>query len=159
MTSKLHTKHIFNTLHKFIKYSKNITRHSLLAVSFAFLTCIASTMTAQAELIDLSDSEPVIQLSTQDANWLIKPNFRINERCLRHLNNRTELNALLSFMTDEQGKIISAEVIKSSGDACIDEMALKQIRRGQLKPLTFKGDKVKIRVTLPLKFVIRDWED
>lgn len=159
MTSKLHTKPIFNTLHKVIKHSKNITRQSLLTVLFAFLTCIASTTTAQAELIDLSNPEPVIQLSTQDANWLIKPDFSIDYRCLRHLNIGTELNALLSFMTDEQGKIISAEVTKSSGDTCIDKMALKQIRRGQLKPLTFKGDKVKIRVTLPLKFVIRNWED
>lgn len=164
MTSKLHTKPIFNTLHKVIKPSKNITRQSLLAVLFAFLTCIVSTMTAQAELIDLSDSEPVIQLSTKDASWVKQPSFRFSERSRRCLDSETGepmkvssgqiLEVTLSFLVDKQGSITRVNVEESSGNRCLDRSAIQQVKVGRFRPFMKNGKAVLAQVTLPIKFVI-----
>lgn len=161
MTSKLHTKPIFNNV---ISHSKNIIKQNLLAVLFAFFTCIASTTTAQAELIDLSDSEPVIQLSTQDANWLKQPSFRLSERSLRCLDSETGepvkvssgqiLAVSLKLLVNESGNITKVEIVESSGNRCLDSSAAYQVRTGLMKPFVIKGKKVAGQVTLPIKFEV-----
>lgn len=159
MTSKLHTKLAFNTSSHFLTNIKNISAYSFYVGLFVLFTLTASMKPAQAELVDLSSPEPIIQISISDANWLIKPDFSIDNRCLRHLKGGTELSASLSFIIDEESKITSVKIIKSSDEACIDSMAVRQVRTGRLKPLTLKGDALKGRVTLSLNFVIRDWEN
>ena len=154
MIRKLHIKPAFNTVSTFFTNIKPIGIYGLFVTLSALFT-----MTAQAELVDLSNPEPVIQLSTRDTNWLIKPDFIIDNHCLKYLEGGTELSAALSLIVDEEGKITSVKIIESSGKDCIDSMAVRQVRKGRLKPFTLKGDALKGIVTLPLNFVIMDWEN
>ncbi len=109
---------------------------------------------ARADLIDLSNPESVIEYAISDANWLIKPDFSIDRRCLDRLEEGSELDVLLTFLIDEQGKITQVKIIKSSGDTCIDRTVVRQAVTGRLKPWTLKGKTIKGRAILPLKFVI-----
>ena len=154
MNRKLHTKPTFNTTSHLLAKTKSLGVYSLFVILSALFT-----MTAQAELVDLSNPEPVINFASREANWLIKPDFTIENHCLKHLKSGAELSAALSLIIDEEGKIISVKIIESSGKECIDRMAVRQVRKGRLKPFTLKGDALKSRVTLPLNFVIMDWED
>ena len=120
MTHKLHTKPIFYTVRKVISHSKNIIKQSLLAVLLALFTCIASTTPAQAELVDLSNPESVIQFSTQDASWLKQPEFYFREGSLRCSDSVTGepirvrsgqiLEVTLSLVVDKQGSITRVNV-------------------------------------------------
>lgn len=165
MIRNQHTKFALNhiasndTASHFLTNIKSIDIYSLLVTFFALFTMTASVTPAQAELVDLSSPEPIIQISISEANWSIKPDFSIDNRCLRHLKGGTELSASLSLIIDEEGKITSVKIIKSSDESCIDSMAVRQVRKGRLKPLTLQGDALKGRVTLPLNFVIMDWEN
>lgn len=161
MTSKLHTKPIFNTLHKAISPSKNISRHGLLAVLFAFFTCIVSTTTAQAELIDLSNSEPVIQFPMYQSYWSRIPSFKINEDSLICLKEETTevisgqiLAVSLKLLVDESGNITKVEVVESSGNKCLDRSSVQQVKVGRFQPFMKNGKAVLAQVTLPIKFAI-----
>lgn len=166
MISKLHTKPIFNTLHKVIKHSKNITRQSLLTVLFTLFTCIVSTTTSQAELIDLSDSEPVIQASTRDAGWLRPPKFdRVHQHINQYLTPRSydqDGNAIgpykkifkMVFLleVDKEGNIGDIKVIESSGMENIDSIFSTELKKARFKPFAAKGKAVNGKVTIPIVF-------
>ena len=81
MIRKLHTKLSFNTASTFFTNIKPVGIYGVLVTLFALFTMTASVTPAQAELVDLSSPEPVIQLSTQDASWLTPPRF---DRAIRH---------------------------------------------------------------------------
>ncbi|WP_087042087.1 energy transducer TonB [Psychrobacter sp. JB385] len=169
MTSKLHTKPTFNATSNNIdsKFTTHITaigKHSLLSILLTFFTLIASTKTAQAELVDLSNPEPVIQFSTQDASWLKQPEFYFREGSLRCSDSVTGepirvrsgqiLEVTLSLLVDEQGSITHVNVRESSGNRCFDRKATRQVKTGIMKPFFIKGKKVTGRVTLPIKFKV-----
>ncbi len=55
------------------------------------------------------------------------------------------------IVIDEDGKVIEAEVSKSS-DPGFEESALAAVRKWRFKPAKVEGAAVKVRVTLPMKF-------
>ncbi|MGP5211255.1 energy transducer TonB [Psychrobacter alimentarius] len=172
MTSKLHTKPTFNATSnnidsKFITHITAIGKHSLLSILLTFFTLIASTKTAQAELVDLSNPEPVIQFSTQDASWLRSPRFenipaylnRYLIRCSYDQDgnvvepcDKTDLEMVFSLRVDKQGSIKNITVIKSSGIKQVDAAFTREIKRASFKPFLIKGRAVKGNVTLPITF-------
>lgn len=161
MTSKSHTKPIFYTFFKAITSSKNISRHSLLAVLFTLFTCITSMTTAQAELFDLSSSEPAIQFPMYKSYWSIMPSFKINEDSLSCLKEDTTevineqiLAISLKLLVDESGNITQVEVVESSGNKCLDRSSVQQVKLGRFRPFMKNGKAVLAQVTLPIKFEV-----
>ncbi|MGO1742635.1 MAG: hypothetical protein ACTHYZ_00005, partial [Psychrobacter sp.] len=75
MISKLHIKPVFNTAFHLLTNIKAISTYSLLTSLLALFALTVSMTPVQAELVDLSDSEKVIQFSSRDANWLQPPKF------------------------------------------------------------------------------------
>ncbi|WP_201549116.1 energy transducer TonB [Psychrobacter fjordensis] len=152
MTRKLHTKLAFNKDSHFFTNIKSISAYSLLVTMFALFTMTASITPAQAELIDLTESEPVTQVSISNAYWVKMPTFRIDYHCLRKMNPGTKLNLLLDVSVDKQGKITSIKIIKSSGNRCLDRSAIQQAKRGRMKPFMIKGKAVRARFRLPIEY-------
>ena len=167
MTRKLHIKPAFNTVSTFFTNIKPIGIYGLLAIFFALFTMTASMVPAQAELVDLSSPEPVIQLSTQDASWLKPPKFdRLVRSMNRYLINcsydqdgnvirpceRTDLEMVFSLRVDKQGSIQNVKVIKSSGKEVIDKKVARELYKARLKPFSRKGQAVEGNVTLPIEF-------
>ena len=167
MTSKSHIKSIFNTVDNVISSSKNISRHSLLAFLFALFTCIASTTPAQAELVDLSNSEPVIKFSSRDASWLRAPRFenipaylnRYLIRCSYDQDGnvvkpcgKTDLKMVFSLRVDKQGSIKNIIVVESSGIKQVDAAFTREIKRARFKPFLIKGQSVEGSAVLPIVF-------
>ena len=105
MTSKLHTKPDLNTTSSLLTNIKSIGANSLLVTMFALFTMIVSTTPAQAEIVDLSESEPVTQVSINNASWVKMPMFRIEPHCINTMSTGTKLNLLLDVSVDKQGKI------------------------------------------------------
>ncbi|MGP9691611.1 energy transducer TonB [Psychrobacter sp. AOP30-A2-5] len=167
MTHKSHTKLSFNTASTFFTNIKPIGIYGLLVTMFALFTMIVSTTPAQAEIVDLSSPEPIIQLSTLDASWLTPPKFdRLVRSMDRYLINcsydqdgnvirpceRTDLEMVFSLRVDKQGSIKNVKVIESSGVARIDKMAIRELYKARLKPFLIKGRAVEGNVTLPIEF-------
>ncbi len=175
MTHKSHTKLAFNniasnkTASPFLTNIKSIGIYSLLVTFFALFTMTTSMTPAQAELVDLSNPEPIIQLSTQDASWLRPPTF---DRAIRHNPigrylihcsydengaaikpcDRTDLKIVLSLRVDKQGSIKNIKVIESSGVESIDKMTIRELYKARLKPFLIKGQAVMGNVNVPIVF-------
>lgn len=175
MTRKLNTKLAFNhiasndTVFHFLTSIKSISAYGLLVTLFTLFTMSVSTMPAQAELVDLSNSEPVIQLSTRDASWLRPPRF---DRAIRYTSmdkylihcsydedgavikpcHRTDLKMVFSLHVDKQGSIKDIKVIESSGVERIDKITIRELYKARFKPFLIKGQAVKGRVALPIVF-------
>ena len=167
MTHKSHTKLSFNTASTFFTNIKPIGIYGLLVTMFALFTMIVSTTPAQAEIVDLSSPEPIIQLSTLDASWLTPPKFdRLVRSMDRYLINcsydrdgnviipceRTDLEMVFSLRVDKQGSIQNVKVIKSSGKEVIDKKVARELYKARLKPFSRKGQAVEGNVTLPIEF-------
>ena len=167
MTRKLQTNLAFNIASYFLTNIKFLSAYSLLAILFTLFTMTASMVPAQAELVDLSSPEPVIQLSTQDASWLKPPKFdRLVRSMNRYLINcsydqdgnvirpceRTDLEMVFSLRVDKQGSIQNVKVIKSSGKEVIDKKVARELYKARLKPFSRKGQAVEGNVTLPIEF-------
>lgn len=167
MTRKLQTNLAFNIASYFLTNIKFLSAYSLLAILFALFTMTASMVPAQAELVDLSSPEPVIQLSTQDASWLKPPKFdRLVRSMNRYLINcpydqdgnvirpceRTGLEMVFSLRVDKQGSIQNVKVIKSSGKEVIDKKVARELYKARFKPFLIKGRAVEGNVTLPIEF-------
>ena len=178
MTHKLHTKLAFNhiasnkTASLFLNNIKSIGTYGLLTTLFALFMMTASITPAQAELVDLSSPEPIIQLSTQDASWLRPPTF---DRAIRHNPigrylihcsydengaaikpcDRKDLKMIFSLLVDKQGSIKNIKVIESSGVERIDKMAIRELYKARFKPFLRKGKAVMGNVDVPIVFTAR----
>ena len=167
MISKLHIKPVFNTAFHLLTNIKAISSYSLLTSLFVLFTLTVSMTPAQAELVDLSDSEKVIQFSTRDASWLRPPKFdRVANSMHKYLTNctyymdgddlkpckKTVLKMVFSLYVDKQGSIKYIKMIESSGVEKIDRMFTREIYKARLKPFLIKGQAVEGRVTLPIIF-------
>ena len=167
MTHKSHTKLSFNTASTFFTNIKPIGIYGLLVTMFALFTMIVSTTPAQAEIVDLSSPEPIIQLSTLDASWLTPPKFdRLVRSMDRYLINcsydqdgnvirpceRTDLEMVFSLRVDKQGSIQNVKVIKSSGKEVIDKKVARELYKARLKPFLIKGQAVMGDVNVPIVF-------
>ncbi|MBP3946515.1 energy transducer TonB [Psychrobacter sp. K31L] len=175
MTHKSHTKLAFNhiasnkTVSHFLTNIKYISTYSLLTTLFTFFTMTASVTPAQAELVDLSNPEPVIQFASREASWLKPPTF---DRAIRHNPigrylihcsydengaaikpcDRTDLKIVLSLRVDKQGSIKNIKVIESSGVESIDKMTIRELYKARLKPFLIKGQAVMGNVNVPIVF-------
>ena len=152
MTRKLHTKLAFNKDSHFLSNIKSIGAYSLLVSFFALFTITVSITPAQAEIVDLSESEPVTQVSINNASWVKMPMFRIEPHCINTMSTGTKLNLLLDVSVDKQGKITSIKIIKSSGNRCLDRSAIQQAKRGRMKLFMIKGKAVRARFRLPIEY-------
>ena len=167
MIRKLHTKLSFNTASTFFTNIKPIGIYGLLVTMFALFTMIVSTTPAQAEIVDLSSPEPIIQLSTLDASWLTPPKFdRLVRSMDRYLINcsydqdgnvirpceRTDLEMVFSLRVDKQGSIQNVKVIKSSGKEVIDKKVARELYKARLKPFLREGKAVMGDVNVPIIF-------
>ncbi|GAA0800191.1 energy transducer TonB [Psychrobacter piscatorii] len=167
MTYKLHTKPALHTVFYFLTNINSIGVYSMLVTLFAFSTITIGMTPAQAELIDLSNPEPVIQLSTRDASWLRSPRFenipaylnRYLIRCSYDQDgnvvkpcDKTDLEMAFLLQVDKQGSIKNITVIKSSGIKQVDAAFTREIKRASFKPFLIKGRAVKGNVTLPIAF-------
>ena len=167
MIRKLHTKLSFNTASTFFTNIKPIGIYGLLVTMFALFTMIVSTTPAQAEIVDLSSPEPIIQLSSLDASWLTPPKFdRLVRSMDRYLINcsydqdgnvirpceRTDLEMVFSLRVDKQGSIQNVKVIKSSGKEVIDKKVARELYKARLKPFLIKGQAVVGDVNVPIVF-------
>ena len=167
MTHKSHTKLSFNTASTFFTNIKPIGIYGLLVTMFALFTMIVSTTPAQAEIVDLSSPEPIIQLSTLDASWLTPPKFdRLVRSMDRYLINcsydqdgnvirpceRTDLEMVFSLRVDKQGSIQNVKVIKSSGKEVIDKKVARELYKARLKPFLREGKAVMGDVNVPIIF-------
>ena len=148
---------------------KPVGIYGVLVTLFALFTMTASVTPAQAELVDLSSPEPIIQLSTQDASWLTPPRF---DRAIRHTSidkylihcsydengaaikpcDRTDLKIVLLLRVDKQGSIKNIKVIESSGVESIDKMTIRELYKARLKPFLIKGQAVMGDVNVPIVF-------
>ena len=162
MNRKLHTKPTFNTTSHLLAKTKS------LGVYGVFVTLSALfTMTAQAELVDLSNPEPVINFASREASWLKTPSFYKVVRSMdRGFTNCTYyidgddlkpcgprvLKILFSLQVDKQGNIKDIRVIESSGVEKVDRMTIRELYKAQFKPFLIKGRPVEGRVTLPVEF-------
>ncbi|WP_025651648.1 MULTISPECIES: energy transducer TonB [unclassified Psychrobacter] len=169
MIRKLHTNLAFNTSSPFRTSIKFISAYGLLVSLFALFTITVSMTSAQAELVDLSNSEPFIQFSTRDVSWLRPPRF---DRAIRYTSidkylihcsydeegavikpcDRTDLTMVFSLHVDKEGNIKDIKLIESSGLKEVDSFFAKQIYKARLKPFLRKGQAVKGRVALPITF-------
>ena len=160
MTHKLHTKLAFNhiasnkTASHFLTNIKSISTYGLLTTLFALFTMTASMVPAQAELVDLSNREPVTQISISNANWVVRPILRIESHCINTMSTGDKLTLLLYGSIDKQGKITRVQVKKSSGNQCLDENAIRQVRSGRMKPVMVKGKAVMASFSLPIIFTV-----
>ena len=165
MIRKLHTKLAFNTSSHFLTNIKTISAYSLLTSLFVLSMMTVGMTPVQAELVDLSDSEKVIQFSSRDTNWLQPPKLSFNRRSLRCLDEETgepvkisreqTFEVTLGFQVDKQGEITKIYVEKSSGNKCFDRNAARQVQTGRLMPFLLKGKAVKGKVSLPIRFEYR----
>ena len=167
MISKLHTKLAFNTISNITTHLKTIVKHGFLAIGLAFFTFIANTTIAHAELVDLSNPEPVIQLSTRDASWLRPPRFDRVARSMERYSTPLSINQhgniigpydrkpfkmVFSLYVDKQGNIGEVKVIESSGVENIDSIFSTALKKARFKPFAIKGQLVNGRVTIPIVF-------
>ena len=161
MTHKSHTKLAFNhiasndTVSHFLTNIKSISTYGLLTTLFALFTITVSITPAQAELIDLTESEPVTQVSISNAYWVKMPIFKIGYHCLKTMSTGDKFNLLLDVSVDEQGTITSVQVKKSSGHRCLDRSTTQQAKNGQTKPFMIKGKAVRARFSLPIRYVVQ----
>ena len=95
MIRKLHIKPAFNTVSTFFTNIKPISTYGLLTTLFALFTMTASMVPAQAELVDLSNREPVTQISISNANWVVRPILRIESHCINTMSTGDKLTLLL----------------------------------------------------------------
>ena len=144
-----------DTASLFLSNIKSIGAYSLLVTMFALLTMTASITPAQAELIDLTESEPVTQVSISNAYWVKMPIFKIGYHCLKTMSIGDKFNLLLDVSVDEQGTITSVQVKKSSGHRCLDRSTTQQAKNGQTKPFMIKGKAVRARFSLPIRYVVQ----
>ena len=63
----------------------------------------------------------------------------------------TEGKVLVQAVVDENGKVISTNVIKGIGAGC-DEVALDAVINSKFKPGKQRGKNVKVQVTIPIVF-------
>ena len=160
MTRKLNIKLAVNhiasndTVFHFLTSIKSISAYGLLVTLFTLLTLSVSTMPAQAELVDLSNFEPVTQISISNANWVVRPILRIESHCINTMSTGDKLTLLLYGSIDKQGKITRVQFKKSSGNQCLDENAIRQVRSGRMKPVMVKGKAVMASFSLPIIFTV-----
>ncbi|MBF0657213.1 TonB family protein [Psychrobacter sp. NG25] len=173
MTHTSHTKLAFNniasnkTASHFLTNIKSIGIYSLLVTMFGLFTMTASITPAQAELVDLSSPEPVIQFAGQDASWLRPPNF---DQVVRSMDKRLinctyyidgddlkpcggrVFKMVFSLSIVKQGSIRSVKVIESSGMKTIDAAFARELKRARFKPFLIKGKAVAANIKLPIVF-------
>ena len=173
MIRKRHTKLALNhiasnkTASHFLTNIKSISTYSLLTTLFALFTITVSITPAQAELVDLSSPEPVIQFAGQDASWLRPPNFdqvvrSMDKRlinCTYYIDGddlkpcgRRVFKMVFSLSVDKQGGIRNVKVIESSGMKTIDAAFARELKRARFKPFLRKGKAVEGRVDIPIVF-------
>ena len=172
MTHKLHTKLTFNhiasnkTASHFLTNIKSIGIYSLLVTFFALFTMTTSMTPAQAELVDLSSPEPVIQFASREASWLRPPNFERLDRSMHsYLTDcsydqygnviqcyRTDLKMVFSLRVDTQGGIRNVKVIESSGIKKIDNAFSRELQKARFKPFLKEGKAVVANIELPIVF-------
>ena len=173
MTHKLHTKLALNhiasndTASLFLSNIKSIGAYSLLVTMFALFTMTASITAAQAEIVDLSNPDPLIQFAGQDASWLRPPNFdqvvrSMDKRlinCTYYIDGddlkpcgRRVFKMVFSLSVDKQGGIRNVKVIESSGMKTIDAAFARELKRARFKPFLIKGKAVEGMVEIPIVF-------
>lgn len=122
---------------------------------------IFATHNANAELKDLSPTQPVIQFASSDAKWVHQPRF--DSRYIRNLGSRShcdpeesckskrvEMEFLLKV--NKEGKIENITVLKSSGSDKIDREFMRELRRSLLKPFRKDSKTVAGSVAVPIIF-------
>ncbi len=65
-----------------------------------------------------------------------------------------EGSVVVSFVVDETGHVLNAQVERGIGAGC-DEEALRVIRKTKFKPGVQDGQPVKVRTTLPIRFKLK----
>ena len=156
-----------DTASLFFSNIKSIGAYSLLVTFFALFTMTASIAPAQAELVDLSSPEPIIQFAGQDASWLRPPNF---DQVVRSMDKRLinctyyidgddlkpcggrVFKMVFSLSVVKQGSIRSVKVIESSGMKTIDAAFARELKRARFKPFLIKGKAVAANIKLPIVF-------
>ena len=146
MTRKLHTKLAFNKDSHFLSNIKSIGAYSLLVSFFALFTITVSITPAQAE--------PAIQITISNVDWVNMPIFRMGSHCLNTVSTGANRTILLGVLVDQQGKITSLQVKKSSGNRCLDRSAIQQAKSGRIKPVMVEGQAVRASFSLPIRFVV-----
>ena len=61
----------------------------------------------------------------------------------------------VTIVIDEKGTVIKATVAKSSNDG-LNEAAIEAVKKWKFKPAQKDGEKVKVRVTVPISFSLED---
>jgi periplasmic protein TonB len=67
---------------------------------------------------------------------------------------RVEGTVFIQFVVDEAGRVESAEVVRGIGAGC-DEAALQAILEAEFEPGRQRGQPVRVRSTLPVRFRLR----
>lgn len=67
---------------------------------------------------------------------------------------RIEGTVIIQFVVDKEGRVESAEVARGIGGGC-DEAALQAVLEAQFEPGRQRGEAVRVRSTLPVRFRLR----
>lgn len=120
---------------------------------------VGSSILAQAELIDSSTYTIGTQeFSLSDARWRIKPKFSFPEIDMRRMHPGESCTVKLRLNVDAQGNIENVKVVKSSGYPSLDRYTLMQVKKSKLLPFTHEGKLVKGMVTIPITYVMPEYE-
>ena len=123
-------------------------------------------MTAQAELIDNSNTHTGSDRAsnTTEAALRYLPKFNTNRYRLPSCDcddkgqplancQEQELTTHVALQIDEQGKVSSVSLVKSSGEVRADRGVMRDIRRAVFKPFMVNGQPKPSRVDVPIKLV------
>ena len=58
----------------------------------------------------------------------------------------------IAAVIDESGKVVSAEVLSSSGNAVLDQAALEEVQRAIFEPARLAAKPVPFRLIIPFRF-------
>ena len=125
------------------------------------MLCLATLIApAQAQLVDLSPSEPVARYAAEQASWRVKPNFSkiLRQVYLHHDQGQYEM--LFALTVDKKGNVSSIEVLRSSGHDELDRLTMRELKRAELYPFKRKGKAVIGQVNIPIIYKIeKDIDD
>lgn len=130
----------------------------LISALLLSLAATASISTAQAELIDLSNAEPVIEFASRDAGWLRQPNFARFDHTFNCSYDEAiepcdkELKMVFGLKIDIESRIESVQILRSNGYKKVDAQFIRELSRSRFKPFIKNGQAVAGRVTLPVVF-------
>lgn len=125
------------------------------------MLCLATLIApAQAELIDLSPSEPVARYAAAQANWRVKPNFSEILKQVRLQHDQSQYEMLFALAVDKKGSVTSIKLLRSSGHGELDRLTMRALTRAEFYPFKQNGKAVIGQVNIPIFYKIeKDIED